>query len=194
MSCFCVAVYKRFDKVRLRCLAALCVSWTHFVPMYTQITDLVGSSNFVILSLVSLYAGAETDADGFSTRRQVVTTLVAISRIELALYLFIRVLVRGRDARFDAIRNNTGVRHSTSTPALAHPLFGMILSLAYLLRLLLCSIYHLFSIACSETVCTLVCAEVFPVLDPAKHLGVLRQPASHLHQRDARGQQLVLYH
>jgi uncharacterized BrkB/YihY/UPF0761 family membrane protein len=41
------------------------------------------------------------------TQRQIaVTVLLIVSRVELASYLLYRVLKRGRDERFDAIRGN----------------------------------------------------------------------------------------
>ena len=70
--------------------------------------------------------GSEEDRAGYTTRRIVMTTIVTISRIELALYLFIRVLKRGKDARFDEMREKFFVstldEHTvTGTPVvLAH--------------------------------------------------------------------------
>lgn len=71
--------------------------------VFFQVTDLAGSSNFVLLALYT-YSGSFSGA--FSTRAGLLTSLDVLSRVELASFLFFRVLVRGKDARFDAIRNN----------------------------------------------------------------------------------------
>lgn len=66
-----------------------------------KLTDFIGSFSFILCALLSLCA------NGLYTQRQLaVTILTLIARFELAGYLFYRVLKRGRDERFDAIRGN----------------------------------------------------------------------------------------
>lgn len=77
---------------------------------YVQIVDLVGSSTFSLLAVLSMALGAQQDPLGFTTRRIAVTLIVSVSRLELALFLFWRVATRGKDARFDLIRDNFWVR------------------------------------------------------------------------------------
>lgn len=66
------------------------------------LTDLAGSLNFILLALLTYFCGgayARSDARGAA-----LTALVCISRGELGAYLLARVIRRGKDARFDAIR------------------------------------------------------------------------------------------
>ena len=66
---------------------------------FDLLTDLAGSSNFVALALISLgVRGA------FTTRQIVLTTLVSATRLELAIFLLVRVCVRKKDSRFDETR------------------------------------------------------------------------------------------
>lgn len=63
-----------------------------------KLTDLSGSTNFIVIALYSLcYSGK------YFPRQILITLLILISRVELALYLFTRVVRRGKDSRFDAI-------------------------------------------------------------------------------------------
>lgn len=77
---------------------------------YAQITDLSGSSNFVLLALLSLFVGGSDDPLHYTSRRIVLSTIVCLSRAALALFLFYRVIRRGKDARFDGIRESFLVR------------------------------------------------------------------------------------
>jgi steroid 5-alpha reductase family enzyme len=81
LACFFIAYTCRFDKV----------------------TDFAGSSNFIVLVLLSLLGAHNT-----SPRAIMVTVMVLVCRLELAVYLLYRVLKRGKDDRFDAIRGNFG--------------------------------------------------------------------------------------
>jgi steroid 5-alpha reductase family enzyme len=68
------------------------------------LTDLAGSLNFVLLALLTFFSGP-----GFTrgnVRAIMLTTLVCISRTELGCYLLSRVMRRGKDARFDPIRES----------------------------------------------------------------------------------------
>lgn len=85
-------------------------------PPPPQITDLAGSSNFVVLAIVSLVLGANADPLGYTTRRIVATAIVVASRLELALFLFVRVLSRGKDARFDEMREKFWVSAASTAP------------------------------------------------------------------------------
>ena len=80
LFCFLIAYSMRFDKI----------------------TDLAGSSNFIVLAVVSLYLAPQPP----TTRAIVATLLVCLARFELAAFLLWRVLIRGKDNRFDAIRDN----------------------------------------------------------------------------------------
>jgi steroid 5-alpha reductase family enzyme len=109
-SCFCVAAWLKFDKVRRVCGPAPRAS---LKPFCVQITDLSGSSNFVLLALLSLFVGGSDDPMRYTSRRIVMSTIVCASRVALALFLFYRVIRRGKDARFDGIRENFLVRFGT---------------------------------------------------------------------------------
>ena len=80
LSCFVIAYALAFDKI----------------------TDLAGSLNFILLALLSLLLPAQPP----SPRAIAITALVCVARAELAAYLLYRVLRRGKDARFDAIRES----------------------------------------------------------------------------------------
>ena len=68
------------------------------------LTDLAGSLNFILLALLTYFGGnAYSRGDA---RAIALTTLVVVSRAELGLYLLTRVLRRGKDARFDRVRNS----------------------------------------------------------------------------------------
>lgn len=66
-----------------------------------KVTDLAGCLNFVLLALLSFLREGQ-----WTTRQIVITVLVVVSRVELGAFLFYRVLKRGKDARFDEIREN----------------------------------------------------------------------------------------
>jgi steroid 5-alpha reductase family enzyme len=65
------------------------------------VTDLAGSTNFVVLALMSLFLFS---GDLMRTRPIVLTVLLTVTRIELAGFLLYRVCNRKRDARFDQVR------------------------------------------------------------------------------------------
>lgn len=79
LSCFAVAFKCKFD----------------------LITDFAGSTNFVVLGIASLLLGGE-----YHVRQVVLTSMLAVSRIELALFLLYRVCTRKSDARFDETRED----------------------------------------------------------------------------------------
>ena len=68
---------------------------------FDLLTDFAGSTNFILLALLSLCVNAV-----YSTRQIVLTTLVTAVRLELAIFLLVRVCVRKKDARFDETREN----------------------------------------------------------------------------------------
>jgi steroid 5-alpha reductase family enzyme len=68
---------------------------------FDKVTDFAGSTNFIVLVLLSLLGAKNT-----SPRAIMVTAMVLVCRLELAVYLLYRVLKRGKDDRFDAMRGN----------------------------------------------------------------------------------------
>ena len=82
LSCFVVAYLLRFDKI----------------------TDLAGCTNFVAIAITLFYSPRP-----LTPRQIVVTSLVCATRLELGAFLFYRVLKRGRDARFDEVREHCGI-------------------------------------------------------------------------------------
>jgi steroid 5-alpha reductase family enzyme len=107
------------DHLLLLSLAATCalqlscfaVAWTLQVDL---LTDAAGSSNFVLLALLSYALGQGSGAggpgpgSGGASRAQLITALVCVARLELLAYLQYRVLKRGHDSRFDAMRSQFG--------------------------------------------------------------------------------------
>lgn len=77
LSFFAVAYMLRFDKV----------------------TDLAGTSNFIVLALLTLWLGGD-----LSFPKILATLMVVLWSIRLAWYLFYRILIWGEDKRFDEIR------------------------------------------------------------------------------------------
>lgn len=70
-----------------------------YALQFDKLTDLAGSTNFILIDLLTLTAA------GFYYPRQIIVAVcVAISKAYLACYLFTRVLKRGHDARFDELR------------------------------------------------------------------------------------------
>mmetsp|Transcript_61404 Transcript_61404/g.85413 ORF Transcript_61404/g.85413 Transcript_61404/m.85413 type:complete len:310 (-) Transcript_61404:35-964(-) len=83
------------------CIIQLSCFFVAYSCSFDLITDFAGSINFVLLGLLSLCLG------GSYTKRQVaVTSLLTVSRLELALFLLYRVCSRKKDARFDDTRNS----------------------------------------------------------------------------------------
>ena len=94
-------------------LVTIALQLACFVVAYTlqfdKITDFAGSGNFVLVALLTFFlggAGAMQGGAALSARAAIMTALVCASRVELAAYLLYRVLARGKDERFDAIRLN----------------------------------------------------------------------------------------
>ncbi len=92
-------------------LACFAVAWTLQVDM---LTDAAGSSNFILLALMTFglgqgfAAGGGGGGGGAVSRAQLLTALVCVARLELLAYLQYRVCKRGHDSRFDAMRSNFG--------------------------------------------------------------------------------------
>jgi steroid 5-alpha reductase family enzyme len=80
-------------------LSCFLIAWT---CQFDKITDLAGSINFILLALLTLFANTNGQ---IQSRAILVTSCLCIARLELALYLFYRVLKRGKDARFDTMRS-----------------------------------------------------------------------------------------
>jgi steroid 5-alpha reductase family enzyme len=68
-----------------------------------QVTDLAGSTNFIIIAIVSLVSRG---ASRTSTRGILITSLQCIWGARLCMFLFLRVMAWGHDNRFDDKRNN----------------------------------------------------------------------------------------
>lgn len=78
---------------------------------FDLVTDFAGSTNFVAIALLTFFAGqapawTTPGAPGANPRAAVITALVCATRLELAGFLLYRVLRRGKDERFDAIRGS----------------------------------------------------------------------------------------
>jgi steroid 5-alpha reductase family enzyme len=86
------------------CALQLSCFFVAYLLAFDKITDLAGSANFILLALLSLFL-SPTGAPP-SPRAIAITTIVCVARLELACYLLYRVLKRGKDARFDAIRES----------------------------------------------------------------------------------------
>lgn len=92
----------------MRCLQTLCKPgrpWRQLTLVPHQVTDFAGGTNFTLLAVLTLVL-----TDTYYTRQLLVTGMVALSRTELALYLLVRVLQRGKDSRFDEMRQKFFVR------------------------------------------------------------------------------------
>ena len=81
-----------------------------YLLQFDKITDFAGSANFVLLALLTFFLGGAGYKEGggaaLNPRAAILTGLVLVTRVELAAYLLYRVLARGKDERFDAIRLN----------------------------------------------------------------------------------------
>ncbi|CDO98359.1 unnamed protein product [Coffea canephora] len=74
-----------------------------FLLRFDKVTDFAGSSNFVILAVLTLVL------KGSWHFRQVILSLLAVLwGLRLALFLLMRILQWGEDRRFDEMRNNLG--------------------------------------------------------------------------------------
>lgn len=72
-----------------------------YLCKFDLVTDLAGSTNFILLAVMTLVLGGN-----YYERQVVCTALVTITRLELALFLLYRVYTRKSDARFDDKRED----------------------------------------------------------------------------------------
>ncbi|WOL09452.1 hypothetical protein Cni_G18205 [Canna indica] len=70
---------------------------------FDKVTDFAGSTNFVILAILTLVVKGS-----WHFRQIVLTILVALWGFRLGLFLLMRILQWGEDKRFDEMRNNLG--------------------------------------------------------------------------------------
>uniref|UniRef100_A0A2N9IMP7 Uncharacterized protein n=1 Tax=Fagus sylvatica TaxID=28930 RepID=A0A2N9IMP7_FAGSY len=70
---------------------------------FDKVTDFAGSTNFVIIAILTLVLKGT-----WHFRQIVLTLLVVIWGLRLALFLLMRILQWGEDRRFDETRNNLG--------------------------------------------------------------------------------------
>ncbi|XP_052181229.1 uncharacterized protein LOC127794287 isoform X2 [Diospyros lotus] len=70
---------------------------------FDKVTDFAGSTNFVILAILTLVLKGL-----WSFRQVVLTSLVVIWGFRLGLFLLMRILQWGEDRRFDEMRGNLG--------------------------------------------------------------------------------------
>ncbi|XP_010476991.1 PREDICTED: uncharacterized protein LOC104756154 isoform X1 [Camelina sativa] len=70
---------------------------------FDQVTDFAGSTNFVILAVLTLVLKRT-----FHFRQVVLTVLVVVWGLRLGLFLLMRILQWGEDRRFDEMRGNIG--------------------------------------------------------------------------------------
>lgn len=70
-----------------------------YIAQFDKITDFAGSTNFILIALISLCA-----AGYYTTRGILMTVFLGAARLELAAFLLYRVLRRGKDSRFDEMR------------------------------------------------------------------------------------------
>ncbi|XP_074576761.1 uncharacterized protein LOC141833259 [Curcuma longa] len=70
---------------------------------FDKVTDFAGSTNFVLLALLTLLVKGS-----WHFRQIVLTILVSLWGLRLALFLLMRILQWGEDKRFDEMRTNLG--------------------------------------------------------------------------------------
>ncbi|KAJ0971632.1 hypothetical protein J5N97_019591 [Dioscorea zingiberensis] len=70
---------------------------------FDKVTDFAGSTNFIILGVLTL-----SIKGAWHFRQIVLTVLVVIWGLRLGLFLLMRILQWGEDRRFDEMRNNLG--------------------------------------------------------------------------------------
>lgn len=70
---------------------------------FDKVTDFAGGMNFSLLALLTFFLQAQN-----ANRQIVITVLVVVSRTWLGMYLLYRVLSRGKDSRFDEVRESCG--------------------------------------------------------------------------------------
>lgn len=68
-----------------------------------KVTDFAGSTNFIIISILTLTLKGE-----WHLRQVILTSLVVIWGLRLGLFLLMRILQWGEDRRFDEMRSNIG--------------------------------------------------------------------------------------
>lgn len=74
-----------------------------YLAKFDKLTDFAGSTNFIVLAVMTLIVGGEYEA------RQIVTTVcVVIWGSRLGAFLFYRIILWGEDNRFDDKRQNLG--------------------------------------------------------------------------------------
>ncbi|KAB2001566.1 hypothetical protein ERO13_D11G003200v2 [Gossypium hirsutum] len=73
------------------------------VFQFDKLTDFAGSTNFVIIALLTL-----VKKGSWHLRQVVLTAMIVIWSTRLALYLFFRILRWGEDKRYDRMRHNVG--------------------------------------------------------------------------------------
>ena len=73
---------------------------------FDKVTDLAGTANFVLLAvLVFLVQQVGNNVNGPTDRAILVTVMVGVWGLRLGAFLLNRVLVRGKDDRFDEMRS-----------------------------------------------------------------------------------------
>jgi steroid 5-alpha reductase family enzyme len=77
----------------------LCFFFVAWQCQFDKITDFAGGTCFLLLALLTATLGEVTE-----TRQWVMTGLVGVWAVRLALFLFFRMIMTGRDERFDKIR------------------------------------------------------------------------------------------
>ena len=94
-------------------VVSLALQTVGFVVAYTLqvdiLTDFAGSTNFILNALLALCAGAAQAGGGWVAphpRALAMFLVLVLSRAELAAFLLRRVLKRGHDARFNAMRSH----------------------------------------------------------------------------------------
>ncbi|KAJ4974062.1 hypothetical protein NE237_007236 [Protea cynaroides] len=70
---------------------------------FDKVTDFAGSTNFVILAILTLVLKGT-----WHSRQIILTLLVVIWGLRLAIFLLMRILQWGEDRRFDEMRSNLG--------------------------------------------------------------------------------------
>ncbi|KAJ1437801.1 hypothetical protein SESBI_03216 [Sesbania bispinosa] len=70
---------------------------------FDKVTDFAGSTNFVIIAILTLLLKGS-----WHFRQIVLTLFVVLWGLRLGLFLLIRILQWGEDRRFDEMRNNLG--------------------------------------------------------------------------------------
>ena len=89
----------------LTCVFQISCFLIAFALKFDKITDLAGCANFIFLAVGTLLLAPTP----WNVRQMVLTCLVCASRFQLGAYLLYRVLKRGRDARFDEVREKCAV-------------------------------------------------------------------------------------